>query len=80
MNRNNEILAEIQKSLKSSEDESPEMELMEYKQDFLEMNIGSLTAIMTHAKSILDSLNDPAVKDNLTESWLQGKIAITRIT
>ena len=77
MNRNNEILAEIQKSLKSSEDESPEMELMEYKQDFLEMNIGSLTAIMTHAKSILDSLNDPAVKDNLTESWLQGKIAIT---
>ena len=61
----------------SSENESPEMELMEYKQDFLEMNIGSLNAIMNHSKSILESLDNPNVKNNLTESWLQGKIAIT---
>ena len=51
--------------------------MQEYKQDFLEMNIGSLNAIMNHAKSILESIADPAVKNNLTESWLQGKIAIT---
>lgn len=59
------------------EGETPEMELMEYKKDFLEMNIGSLNAIMQHAKSILESLDNPMIKNNLTESWLQGKIAIT---
>ena len=57
--------------------ESTEMELKEYKQDFLEMNIGSLNAIMRHAQQILESLDDPMIKENLTESWLQGKIAIT---
>ena len=41
------------------------------------MNIGSLRAIMQHAKNILDAMDDPSVKENLTESWLQGKIAIT---
>ena len=51
--------------------------MQEYKQDFLEMNIGSLNAIMNHAKSILESIEDSGVKNNLTESWLQGKIAIT---
>lgn len=61
------------------ENESPEVELMEYKQDFLNMNIGSLRAIMQHAASILKAVesNDEMVKNNLTESWLQGKIAIT---
>lgn len=60
-----------------NEMESPQIELDEYKNDFLEMNIGSLRAIMHHAKDILDSLDNPSVKENLTESWLQGKIAIT---
>lgn len=69
----------IQNQIKANdmENETPDMELKEYKQDFLEMNIGSLNAIMNHAKNILDSLNDPMIKENLTESWLQGKIAIT---
>jgi len=74
------LLHNIQNQLsEANEDESPEMELQEYKQDFLEMNIGSLTAIMRHASSILKSLEegDETVKENLTESWLQGKIAIT---
>ena len=62
----------------ASEDETPEMELEEYKQDFLSMNIGSLMAIMNHAMSILEEVKtNPMVKENLTESWLQGKIAIT---
>lgn len=72
-----EIMHGVQSQLSSSENETPEMELQEYKQDFLEMNIGSLTAIMRHAQNILDAINDPSVKENLTESWLQGKIAIT---
>ena len=54
-----------------------EKNLTEYKKDFLEMNIGALTSIMKNAEQILASLEDPKIKENLTESWLQGKIAIT---
>jgi hypothetical protein len=74
-----DIMNSIQNQIKANDmgNETPDMELKEYKQDFLEMNIGSLNAIMNHAKNILDSLNDPMIKENLTESWLQGKIAIT---
>lgn len=57
--------------------ESPEMEMMEYKKDFFDMSVGSIKAIMNHAQSIMNSLDNPQVKENLTESWLQGKIAIT---
>ena len=51
--------------------------LEEYKNDFYEMSVGSINSIKKHADNILESLNDPMVKENLTESWLQGKIAIT---
>ena len=54
-----------------------EKDITEYKKDFLEMNVGALTSIMRNAQQILASLENPTVKDNLTESWLQGKIAIT---
>ena len=54
-----------------------EKNLTEYKKDFLEMNVGALTSIMRNAEQILTSLEDPKVKENLTESWLQGKIAVT---
>ena len=54
-----------------------EDELQEYKEDFYEMSLGSLRAIAQHSKNILDHLDLPYVKENLTESWLQGKIAIT---
>lgn len=63
--------------VEDTEVETPEMELMEYKKDFYDMNIGSLRAIATHAEEILNSLENPSVRENLTESWLQGKIAIT---
>lgn len=63
--------------VEETEVESPEMEMMEYKMDFYEMSVGSLRAIANHAQMILNSLDDPSVKENLTESWLQGKIAIT---
>ena len=66
------LLSGIQDQLKANEDN-----LSEYKEDFLRMNIGSLNAIMRQAESILKDLEDPSVKNNLTESWLQGKIAVT---
>jgi hypothetical protein len=63
--------------IEDMEKETPEMEMMEYKKDFYDMSVGSLRAISTHANEILNSLENPNVKENLTESWLQGKIAIT---
>jgi hypothetical protein len=51
--------------------------LEEYKKDFYQMSVGSLNSIKKHAENILESLENPIVKENLTESWLQGKIAIT---
>lgn len=74
---NDDMEDEEEDEEENSEDSSTE--LMEYKQDFLSMNIGSLKAIMQHASSILKSVeeNNELVKNNLTESWLQGKIAIT---
>jgi hypothetical protein len=58
-------------------DKSPEMELMEYKYDFYQMSTGSIKSIAQHAQAIVDALENPAVKERLTESWLQGKIAVT---
>jgi len=65
------ILSGVEEVLKA------EKSLTEYKNDFLEMNVGSLMSIMKNAERILASMEDPKVKENLTESWLQGKIAIT---
>lgn len=57
--------------------ESPEMELMEYKYDFYTMSLGAIKSIAVHAQAILDAVDSPSVKEGLTESWLQGKIAVT---
>jgi hypothetical protein len=60
-----------------TEKETPEMEMNEYKQEFLEMSLASLKAIAKHAMAILDHSDNETIRENLTESWLQGKIAIT---
>jgi hypothetical protein len=60
-----------------NEDESPEEEMNEYKQEFLEMSMSSLRAIAQHASAIIEHMEMPYVQENLTESWLQGRIAIT---
>jgi hypothetical protein len=77
-------LMEIKKSkgqdftqVEMMEKESIEQEMMEYKNDFFEMSVGSIKSIMTHAQNIINALEQPSVKENLTESWLQGKIAVT---
>lgn len=64
-------------NVEDMEIESVAQEMMEYKKDFYDMSVGSLMAIMTHSKEIIDNLSNPQVAENLTESWLQGKIAIT---
>ena len=62
---------------KAQEVQDDSEELDEYKGDFLGMSIGSLRSIQNHANTILANLENPNVKENLTESWLQGKIAVT---
>lgn len=63
--------------LEEMEVETPEMELMEYKYDFYEMSLGSIKSIAKHAQAIVDAIESSSVKEGLTESWLQGKIAVT---
>lgn len=58
------------------EKESTETEFMEYKNDFYNMSVGSLNAVMNHAKNILENLNNTNVKENLTAAHLQGMIAV----
>lgn len=78
MNRFYQILNSIQSVIApDNRSNSSNDNLQEYKQDFYEMNIGSLKAIVSNAQAILDAISDPKIKENLTESWLQGKIAIT---
>jgi hypothetical protein len=63
--------------IEEMETESPETELMEYKYDFYQMSLGSIRSIAQHAQAIVDAVESESVKDGLTESWLQGKIAVT---
>jgi hypothetical protein len=60
----------------AEEMESPEEELQDYKEDFYGMIVGSITSIQTHAQNILNKLNDPMVKENLTEPFLQQAAAL----
>jgi hypothetical protein len=56
--------------------ETPEEELQDYKEDFYEMIVGSINSIQVHAQNILNKLNDPMVKENLTEPFLQQMAAL----
>lgn len=75
MSRIYDILNSIQSILPNSKSSDHE-DMQEYKNDFYEMSVGSLRAIMNHSQEILESLDKPEVRENLTESWLQGKIAV----
>lgn len=91
MNRFYQILNSISNSISSKsqaenvdftkiedmEKETPEMELMEYKYDFYQMSLGSLKSIAQHAQAVVDAIERGDIKERLTESWLQGKIAVT---
>jgi len=56
--------------------ESPEEELQDYKEDFYEMIVGSINSIYQHSKNVIEKLNDPMVKENLTEPFLQQMAAL----
>jgi hypothetical protein len=56
--------------------ETSEEELQEYKDDFYGMIIGSISAIKSNAEDILNKLNDPMVRENLTEPFLQQMAAL----
>ena len=43
----------------------------DYKEDFYGMIVGSINSIYQHAKNVMDKVNDPMVKENLTEPFLQ---------
>lgn len=88
MTRYTDIMNKIQNNLSQAENENfmdvenmevetTEQEMNEYKKDFYDMSVGSIKAIVTHAQNIINALDNPSVAENLTESWLQGKIAIT---
>jgi len=64
MDRYKEILSQAQQNLE------------DYKNSFYDMSVGSLNAVMNHAKDILSNLEDPNVKENLTAAHLQGMIAV----
>jgi len=51
-------------------------DLEDYKEDFYGMIVGSITSIQVHAQNILNKLNDPIVKENLTEPFLQQTAAL----
>jgi hypothetical protein len=68
MTRRNDILNGIKQSISN---------MNEYKQSYYDMSVGSLRAIMEHAKHILDNIDDSNVKENLTAPHIQGIIAVT---
>jgi hypothetical protein len=53
------------------------LELEDYQAEFLGMSISSLKNILYSVSKILENIDNDQVKQNLTESWLQGMIAIT---
>ena len=64
------VLAQVE------EIEDPADELEDYKEDFYGMIVGSINSIYQHAKNIMDKVNDPMVKENLTEPFLQQMAAL----
>ena len=51
--------------------EDPEDDFEDYKEDFYGMIVGSINSIYQHSKNVIEKLNDPMVKENLTEPFLQ---------
>jgi hypothetical protein len=65
------------KSLAQVEEvEDVEDEFEDYKEDFYGMIVGSINSIYQHSKNVIDKLNDPMVRENLTEPFLQQMAAL----
>jgi hypothetical protein len=60
-----------------AEENNTTKEFDEYKNDLMGMSLSSLKAIKTHVDAILNQVeSNESVRKNLTETWLQGKIAV----
>jgi hypothetical protein len=57
-------------------DEDLQEEFRDYKSDFYEMIVGSITATQKYAQNILNNLSDPLIQENLTEPFLQQTAAL----
>lgn len=58
-------------------DEPSDLEEMnDYKTQYLEMALNSLKNILSNVSGILNHSDTDKVKENLTEPWLQGMIAV----
>lgn len=71
-----EILKIDQTLAQVEEVEDIEDEFEDYKEDFYGMIVGSINSIYQHAKNVMDKVNDPMVKENLTEPFLQQMAAL----
>jgi hypothetical protein len=72
-----EELLKLDPSLAQVEEvEDIEDEYEDYKEDFYGMIVGSINSIYQHAKNVMDKVNDPMVKENLTEPFLQSMAAL----
>ena len=74
-----DLVTSPSKDPSENEEDSSIMENEQTIQELYSMSLSSLEAISAHVNAILSAVdnNNMSVKDNLTESWLQGKIAIT---
>jgi len=70
------IAQEVNLNAPEMEEETPDQELLEYKKELYEMAVASIMSIKSHAEVVLGALNDLKVQENLTETWMQGKLAI----
>ena len=66
-------LLKIEASLSQAEEIE---DLEDYKEDFYGMIVGSINSIYQHSKNIIEKLEDPMVKENLTEPFLQQTAAL----
>jgi hypothetical protein len=70
------VAQEVDLNAPEMENESPEDELLETKKELYQMAMASIASIKSHAENILGALNNLKVQDNLTETWMQGKLAV----
>jgi len=50
--------------------------LDDYKNELIEMGMTSIKSIADHAQEMVDSFNDPKIKENLAEPWLLSQISL----
>ena len=72
----NDDLMEDSEMEDSEMEEGKEESSDDYKEDLFGMSAASISSIAQHAQNIVDAMEDPQVKKNLQEAWLQGRIAI----